>query len=133
MEVVEGIGEPVDADLARLLRRAVLDHVRSSPGRHVAAALHVGTPGAAYASVDADVEALVDVVAALRVASGQIQPLVWLTRAAVAGLQDVDARWLAAARAAYAEADVALTFVVVTRVGWWDPRSDVRRTWRRLR
>jgi hypothetical protein len=48
-------------------------------------------------------------------------------------VQDVDARWLAAARASYAEAGLPLTFVVVNRRGWRDPRSGLGRTWARVR
>ena len=59
--------------------------------------------------------------------------LVWLTRAGGLELQDVDARWLAAARAANAEAGVAAALVVVNRRGWRDPRSGLRRTWARVR
>ncbi|MXG88559.1 hypothetical protein [Nocardioides flavescens] len=63
-----------------------------------------------------------------------LAPFVWLTRAGdPALLQDLDAHWLAAAGAAYAEAGAALTFVVVGRRGWYDPRSGVGRTWVRLR
>ena len=61
------------------------------------------------------------------------QPLVWLTRPGELALHDVDAAWTTACAAAYAEAGTPFTMVVVTRQGWWDPRSDVRRVWRRLR
>ena len=60
-------------------------------------------------------------------------PIIWLTRPGGFELQDVDAQWLAAARAATAEAALGLTLVVVTRHGWTDPRSGVRREWKRLR
>ena len=60
-------------------------------------------------------------------------PIVWLTRPGELDLQDVDAAWLAASRAAFAEAERELTFVVVTRTGWRDPRTATQRTWRRLR
>ena len=59
--------------------------------------------------------------------------MVWLTRAGDLDLQDVDAAWLSAARAAGAEAGIDLTLVVVTRRGWSDPRSGVSREWKRLR
>ena len=80
-----------------------------------------------------------DVVAALRVRAarglgdGADEPLVWLTRTGALELQDVDARWLAAARSAYDEAGARLAFVVVNREGWRDPRSGLTRTWVRLR
>ena len=57
----------------------------------------------------------------------------WLTRSGGLELQDVDARWLAATRAAYDEARAPLAFVVVNRRGWRDPRSGLSRTWVRLR
>jgi len=75
-----------------------------------------------------------DVVAALRVRAGaQPEQLVWLTRSGGLELQDVDAQWLAAARSAYDEAQAPLTFVVVNRRGWRDPRSGLGRTWARVR
>ena len=107
--------------------------------------LHVGVPGGLVVSLDLDeVEPSdpglrTDVVAALRVrarhgaAQELDEPLVWLTRTGALGLQDVDARWLAAACAAYDEAGAPLAFVVVNRQGWRDPRSGVSRTWVRLR
>lgn len=60
-------------------------------------------------------------------------PLVWLGRAGHLEWEDPDAAWLSAALAAFGEAGRPLTMVVVTREGWWDPRSGTRRTWRRLR
>jgi hypothetical protein len=48
-------------------------------------------------------------------------------------VEDLDLAWLAAARSASAEAAVALVLVVVTRSGWFDPRTGVRREWKRLR
>ena len=58
-----------------------------------------------------------------RTAGAPEEQLVWLTRAGDLELQDVDAAWLAAARAAVLEAGVPLTLVIVNRHGWWDPRS----------
>ena len=48
-------------------------------------------------------------------------------------LHDVDAAWLAAAGQAFGESGRHLTLVVVTRQGWWDPRSGTSRVWKRLR
>jgi hypothetical protein len=45
----------------------------------------------------------------------------------------VDAAWLGPTLTAAAERDTDLAFVVVTRHGWTDPRSDVRREWKRIR
>jgi hypothetical protein len=84
---------------------------------------------------DADHALRTDVVAALlrRTTRPGVEPVLWLTRPGPLDLQDEDAAWLAAARAATGEAGRALTMVVVTRKGWRDPRSGVQRTWRRLR
>jgi hypothetical protein len=73
------------------------------------------------------------VAALLRRTAGTEPRLVWLTRPGDLALQDLDAAWLAATRAAGAEAGLPLTMVVVTRHGWRDPRSGAGRTWKRLR
>ena len=140
---MEGIEEPVDGPLHKALRRAVLEHATSERRRVFAPLLHVGTPGGpqdVFAPAHLDPDPLdhalrADVAAALlrRHRSTSPAPLVWLTRPGELCLQDVDAAWLAAARTAAAEADLPLTMVVVTRRGWWDPRSGATRTWRRLR
>ena len=133
--------EPVAADQASSLRRAVLSFKAGERRRTFAPVLHVGDPAGEYISypVRAD-EALdhaarIDVVAALllRARALAVEPLVWLTRPGQLAWHDLDAVWLAAAEAAYAEAGLPLTLVVVTRAGWYDPRSGVTRRWRRLR
>lgn len=138
---VDGICEPVGRPLLAVLRRAVLDHVRTEPRRAFVPLVHVGLPGGpeevfAIRPEDGLDQALrADVLAALVQRSrrhGSV-PLVWLTRAGDLDLQDVDAAWLSAARVATAEAGIALTLVVVTRRGWTDPRSGVNRQWKRLR
>jgi hypothetical protein len=138
---VEGIEEPVSQAMAAVLRRAVLDHAVSEHRRTYPGLLHVGVPGgveevAVAEPQDALDHALrADIVAALlrRTRRPGFVPLLWLTRPGPLALQDVDVRWLASARAASAEAGVGLTLVVVTRRGWSDPRSGVRREWKRLR
>lgn len=138
---MEGICEPVDRATALTLRRAVLDHGRAEHRHRFPALLHVGVPGAAEEVVAtepdgaADHALRADIVAALlhRARRSGAVPLLWITRPGPLELQDVDAAWLAAARTATAEAGVGLTLVVVTRRGWFDPRSDVRREWKRLR
>lgn len=143
---MEGIGEPVGPHLHATLRRAVLEHVSAERRRAFPPLLHVGTPGgpqALFATEPRDPvdhapldQALrTDVVAAMlaRQRTTSVAPLVWLTRTGDLCLQDVDAAWLAASRGAAAEAGLPLTMVVVTRRGWWDPRSGATRTWRRLR
>jgi len=139
---VEGLHEPLDAQTRALLRRAVLGHAATERRRVHPPALHVGLPGGLVADLvldpteAADPGLCADVVAAMRVRTrtdGSSAPMVWLTRTGDLGLQDVDARWLSAARSAYAEAEAALVLVVVTRRGWRDPRSGLTRTWVRLR
>jgi hypothetical protein len=138
---MEGLTDPLPPGTRRLLRRAVHDHASSERRRgRYPAVLHVGVPGGPVASLDlAEVEPSdpglrTDVVAALRVRAGAGPGhLVWLTRPGGLELQDVDARWLAGARAAYDEAEVPLTLVVVNRRGWRDPRSGLARTWARVR
>lgn len=139
---MEGIREPLPRQLHDTLRRACLDHCRTERRRGFAPLLHVGSPTGTQAlfGVGAgeplDLALRTDVVAALvrrTSRSGAAPPLVWLTRPGDLALQDVDAAWLAAARAAGAEAGLALGYVVVTRHGWRDPRSGTQRTWKRLR
>jgi hypothetical protein len=135
--------EPLPASVHALLRRAVLDHTRSERRRQFPARLHVGTPGARGPVHEIVEEGLghavrTDVAAALLAGAGQAHPdfpgpLVWLTRPGELTLHDVDAAWIPAVLAAGAESGVPPTVVVVTRRGWWDPRSDLRREWQRLR
>lgn len=138
---MEGIREPVGRPLAAALRRAVLDHVLSERRRRFPALVHVGTPGGPEEVfvVDAadrlDHALRADVLAALlqRGRRNRSVPVCWLTRPGPLEVQDVDAQWIAAARTAGAEAGIVVTWVVVTRRGWLDPRSGVRREWKRLR
>jgi hypothetical protein len=137
---VDGLSEPLSRHTHALLRRAVLDHATRERRRVYAPVLHVGVPGERVASLPvgaaepADPGLCTDVVAALRVRAG-VRPdqLVWLTRSGGLDLEDIDARWLAASRAAYDEARSPLAFVVVNRRGWRDPRSGLSRSWARLR
>jgi hypothetical protein len=133
---------PVPPATAAALRRAVLGLRGSERRRLFAPVLHVGDPGrvdAAYGvrgDEPLDHALRCDLLSALlrRVDDGgPVAPLVWLTRTGAHALHDQDAAWLAAARAAYAEAGRPLTLVVVTRQGWWDPRSGLEQVWRRLR
>lgn len=132
---------PLSPQTCALLRRAVLDFRVSERRKVFAPVLHVGVPGgvglAHEPRRDEPMEHALraDLVAALlrRTRTGPVEPLVWLTRTGEFVLEDMDAAWLSAARSAYAEAGVGLTMVVVTRRGWWDPRSGRRREWKRLR
>ena len=137
---VDGLSEPLTRDVRALLRRAVGAHAASERRRSYPPALHVGVPGGRHAAValdpaePADHGLRTDVVAAMRVRAGiATEQLVWLTRMGSLDLQDVDWLWLAAARAAYAEAEAPLTFVDVNRRGWRDPRTGLTQTWSRVR
>ena len=136
----EGLQEPLPRRTRALLRTAVHEHARAETRRTPPPVLRLGVPGGLVADLaldetePGDPGLRTDVVAALRVRAGSAPDhLVWLTRGGDLALQDVDARWLSAARAAYAEAGAELTFVVVNRRGWRDPRSGLGRTWARVR
>lgn len=123
------------------LREAVAELRRSDRRRSFPPVLHVGHPGRVDADfvdlpahrLDHDLRA--EVVAALlsRCRPVLSRPVTWLTRPGSPVTEDVDLAWYAAARAAYGEAGVALMMVVVTPDGWYDPRTDTRRQWKRLR
>ena len=124
-----------------LLRRAVLEHRVRERRKTFSPVLHVGVPGELELVVDHRQAGPIEhglradlVAACLRhTRGGSVEPLVWLTRTGDFVLEDPDAAWLSAARSAYGEAGLGLTMVVVTRRGWWDPRTDVGREWKRLR
>lgn len=129
--------ESADAAVLRLPRAAVRAHAATERRRRFAPLIHVGVPGVHELTVAAhtaltDHALRCDLLAAVLAATDGSH-LVWLTRPGELTVHDVDAAWLAAALAAYAEAGRDLTWVAVTRRGWWDPRSDVRRTWQRVR
>ena len=132
--------DPLTPQTHALLRRAVLDFRVAEKRKAFPPVVHIGVPG----TVDLTYEPRrdqplehglrVDLVAALLQAAGtDLVPLVWVTRTGELVLEDADAAWLSAARSAYAESGVPLTMVVVTRRGWWDPRSGRSRVWKRLR
>jgi hypothetical protein len=158
-ELTEPLTGPLTAPWVGVLRLAVREHALGERRRRYLPLLHVGRPGGRAAVVAAsgddapaphDDALRVDVVAALlrRIRTGAgagtgssdgagpgtgEEPLVWLTRSGDLDLQDVDVHWLAAARAACAEAGLDLTMVVVTRHGWLDPRTGATRRWARVR
>ncbi|HET7194886.1 MAG TPA: hypothetical protein VFI99_07820 [Nocardioides sp.] len=133
--------DPLTEQTDGLLRRAVLDFRVAEKRKAFAPVVHVGVPGTVDLSYEPRREQSLehglraDLVAAFLRASGTdpVEPLVWVTRTGEFVLEDTDAAWLSAARSAYAEAGVPLTMVVVTRRGWWDPRSGRSRVWKRLR
>lgn len=104
---------------------------------HFPAVLHVGTPGGATSTVvddprwDAGLRA--DVAAAVLRCRDGSTATAWVTRPGDLDLQDVDVAWLGPVLRSAEENGVDVTFVVVTRHGWVDPRSGVRREWRRIR
>ncbi len=137
---MDGLSEPLTRQTQVLLRRAVFEHASDERRRAYPPVLHVGVPGGHVVSLPvataepSDPGLRTDVVAALRVRAGaRRDELVWLTRSGGLELQDVDAYWLSATRAAYDEAQAPLSFVVVNRRGWRDPRSGLSRTWVRVR
>jgi hypothetical protein len=133
MPVLHAPLSPADG---RVLRRAVLDLAVRDRRRHVPPVLHAGLPGGLTRSVvddpgwDQGVRTEL-VGAVLRAAADP--PWVWVTRSGPLSVQDVDAAWLRATLAAAAEREVEVAYVVVTRHGWLDPRSGLRREWRRIR
>ncbi|HEX5862428.1 MAG TPA: hypothetical protein VFY58_11325, partial [Nocardioides sp.] len=128
-------------EIHRLLRRSVLEHRLAERRKAFPPVLHVGVPGELELVVDHRLARPIehglraDLVAAClhHTRGGSVEPLVWLTRTGDFVLEDPDAAWLSAARSAYAEVGIDLTMVVVTRRGWWDPRSGASREWTRLR
>jgi hypothetical protein len=130
--------DPVPRPTALLLREAVRRHAAGERRRRFAPLVHVGRPGVREHCTAAPVHGTdhalrTDLMAALLARSPEPEPFVWLTRPGELQTHDVDAAWLAAARAAWAEAGRDLSWVVVTRHGWWDPRSGLRREWQRIR
>lgn len=133
--------EPLPRELLRALRDVVGALRTRYRSRRFPWQLHLGDPRSAYLTLDADPRAGLDdalrteVVGAL-LARGRERPgvpMVWLTRPGELAWHDLEAAWLAPCRRAYAEAGVPLTLVVVTKRGWYDPRSGQRREWLRLR
>ncbi|MGA8248897.1 MAG: hypothetical protein WB797_18470 [Nocardioides sp.] len=127
---------PLGSGHARLLRRAVLELATGEHRRHFTPVLHVGTPGGPTVAITDDPAwdhgLRTDLVgAALRALHDPAWA--WVTRTGPLTLQDVDAAWLGPTVTAAAERGADVAFVVVTRHGWTDPRSGVRREWKRIR
>lgn len=129
-----------DAATRATLRRTVFA-LRSGERRRVFdPRLHVGDPDGEHATyvvvgdrLDDGLRA--DVVGALLRTRPEDHPsAVWLTRVGVPQPHDLDLAWLTPSLAAFAEAgENPRFFVVVTKGGWYDPRTDDRTTWQRLR
>lgn len=133
---------PIERSTHVALRAAVLDLVETEPRRRFPAALHAGTPSHRLRHVDegsSDFGQRCDVALALlrgAVAATprhEPEPPVWLTRPGELSVHDVDLLWWGPVAWAAAALGRPTGLVVVTRHGWFDPASGVRREWRRLR
>lgn len=136
---------PVSAPITRtehaVFRAAVIEFKEASPRGRAPVSLVVGAAGHSVARhVVAPGQLLdqalrTDIAAALlqRTAAAAGHRWAWLTRSGSLALHDADVAWSAAWYAACAESGVDVAFVVVTRTGWRDPRSEVLREWTRLR
>lgn len=131
---------PIDRFTHQTLREAVLDLKEGERRRHFPFTLHVGVPGQSAHHVDTprsppDAGLRADLVLALlqRACGMTPRPCAWLTRPGELSLHDGDVSWASAVRWAAAAAEVHVGLVVVTRHGWFDPESGIRREWRRLR
>ncbi len=135
----EGLQEPLPRALERELRLAVLHHVETEHRRRHPTVVHVGSPGGpevVFACAPGDPDDLgvrTDVLLALLARCPAPRPLVWVTRPGDLTMQDDDACWVAATRAASGELGRGVELVLVGRHGWRDPRSGLTRTWKRLR
>ena len=133
------LGAPIDRRTHEVLRAATLELAECESRRRFAPVLHAGVPGGSVHHVDdrsaADPGLRADVVLALirHAAALAPRPYLWLTRPGELSTHDDDLRWLAPTSWAAAALGVPIALVVVTRRGWFDPVSDVRREWRRLR
>jgi hypothetical protein len=128
--------EPLSSSDRQLLRTAVLMLARSTRARRVPPALHIGVPGGPTTTLEDDPawdHGLRTEIVGATLRARADPPWIWVTRSGPLSLQDVDAAWLSPAVAAAGEREADVAFVVVTRVGWTDPRSGVRREWKRIR
>ncbi|HSU01214.1 MAG TPA: hypothetical protein VLK03_01585 [Nocardioides sp.] len=134
-----GLQAPIDRHTHRVLRAATLELVEGESRRRFPVTLHAGAPGRSVRHVDepalTDAGLRADVALALlrHGSSLTARPFLWLTRPGELTPHDDDLTWLGPFRWASAALGSPATLVVVTRRGWFDPVSGVRREWRRLR
>lgn len=130
---------PVDRHTHLVLRSAVLELRERERRQRFPARLHAGLPGPGCPSVEVTPDTgfglRADLALALlhRAAGDRARPCVWLTRPGELVVEDADLAWGRAVRWAAAALGRTDDLVVVTRRGWFDPVSGVRREWRRLR
>lgn len=135
------------------LRRAVLRLRATSARDGFPSRLLLGVPGGTVvglvlptpvprplpAGVATDHALRTDVVRALldrwerSAPAGLAPPVLQLARSGSLELHDADLAWAAAGEAAYGSAGMVARTVVLTRQGWYAPRTDERQVWRRLR
>ena len=130
---------PIDRHTHQVLRAATLELVEGESRRRFPTAVHAGVPGCSVRHVEdpvlADAGLRADVVLSLLRRAGAMtpSPCLWLTRPGELSAHDDDLRWLGPSAWACAALGRPVGLVVVTRRGWFDPVSDVRREWSRLR
>lgn len=131
---------PIDRFTHQTLRAAVLDLKEGERRRHFPFTLHVGVPGRSswHAEdprnpIDAGLRADLALALLQRAQAMTPRPCAWLTRPGALSTHDGDVAWASAVRWAAAATGTSLGMVVVTRHGWFDPETEVRREWRRLR
>lgn len=136
---VAGLEAPIDRTTHAVLRAATLELLDVEARRHFPSVLHAGVPGRTARHCDdprtTDPGLRADVVLALlrHAAALTPRPYLWLTRPGELSTHDEDLRWLGPAAWATSALGTHTPLVVVTRRGWFDPVSGVRREWRRLR
>lgn len=130
---------PIDRYTHAVLRAATVELVETERRRRFPPTVHAGVPGRCV--LHPDDPPLVDPGLRADVALGMLRsstsltarPVLWLTRPGELSPHDDDLRWLGPVAWASQALGTQVGLVVVTRRGWFDPVSDVRREWRRLR
>jgi len=128
--------EPLPTTARIVLRAAVLELATTERRRRVPPVLHVGAPGDPTTTVVDDPgwdHGLRTEIVGAALRARHDPSWVWVTRSGPLSVQDVDAAWLAPTVAAAAERGTDPAYVVVTRHGWFDPRSGLAQEWRRIR
>jgi hypothetical protein len=135
----QGLQAPIDRHTHRVLRAAALQLIEGEARRRFPSALHAGEPARCVRHVEdpplGDAGLRADVVLAMlrQAATLTPRPFLWLTRSGELSPHDDDLRWLGPTAWAASALGSPVRLVVVTRRGWFDPVTDVRREWRRLR